>query len=83
MRTASNHVLVLPALEPVFTNLWTGIRLFIEQNVSTAVTLNMLTWVECFEEDNAATHIQISFRFKAQYESLWLKFITAGVAKKT
>ena len=43
MRTALNHVLVLPVLEPVFINLWTGIQLPIEQNVSTAVTLNMST----------------------------------------
>ena len=39
----ANHVLVLPVLEPVFINLWTGIQLSIEQNVSTEVTLNMLT----------------------------------------
>ena len=83
MRTVLNRVIVLPVLEPVFINLWTDIQLSIEQNVSTAVTLNMLAWVECFEQDNAATHIQISFIFKAQYESLWLNFITAGVAKKT
>ena len=70
MRTASNHVLVLPVLESVFINLWMGIQLPTEQNISTAMTLNMLTWVECFEQDNAARHIQISFRFKVQHESL-------------
>ena len=70
MRAASHHAIVLPVLESVFMNLWTDIQLSIEHNVSTAVTLNMLTWVECFEQDNAATQIQISFRFKAQHESL-------------
>ena len=57
-----------------------GFQLSIKQNVSTAVTLNLSTWVEWFEWNTAATHsnfIQIqSITWKSWVKpSFWSNFI--------